>query len=62
MRDIGIIMVTAIGVIGLDYFHRPRKKLNDDEINEKSNPPAMLGENGIAGSGEDINKKPPVIY
>ena len=43
MRDIGIIMVTAIGVIGLDYFHRPRKKLNDDEINENSNPPAMLG-------------------
>ena len=43
MRDIGIIMVTAIGVIGLDYFHRLRKKLNDDEINEKSNPPAMLG-------------------
>ena len=24
--------------------------------------PSYAGENGIAGSGEDINKKPPVIY
>lgn len=28
----------------------------------KSLIPSYAGENGIAGSGEDINKKPPVIY
>ena len=28
----------------------------------KSLIPSYAGENGIAESGEDINKKPPVIY
>ena len=44
-------------------MHRYDKRIVRIFINEKSNPPTMLGrENGIVGNGEGEKEKPPVIY
>lgn len=42
-------------------YYVPRIRYRD-KFNEKSNPPSYAGENSVSGNGEDINKKPPMLY